>query len=159
MSNKGLSSLVGEVLMISLVFVAGIFVYKWSGGFSSKHLDNSKESGYKIAECAVVQASLDEFFYNTQTQEFKIMLTNKATSQPYVVERIEIYNSKGEKCVIDGVIKLLPGETKFFSFSCNNNFITTCEEFRSLAVVSQCKDKSLYYGKPLTLTSSNVCKM
>lgn len=159
MIKRGLSSLIGEVLMISLVFVVGIFVYKWISGFSSKHLDNSEEGSYSMTQCAIVQATLDEFFYDTATQQFKIMITNKASSQYYVIEKIEIYNSRGERCLIDKVIKLLPGETKFFTFSCNENFITDCNEFRSLAIISACKDKSLYYGKALTSTLSSVCKM
>ncbi|NPA38812.1 MAG: hypothetical protein GXN99_03410 [Candidatus Nanohaloarchaeota archaeon] len=155
----GLSSLIGEVIMISLVIAIAAFVYLWGNSFSQGNISKTDEKVYELKECAQILGRLDEFFYDLQSDSAKMLISVAPAGKSYIIEKIELYNVEGEKCTYDNTLILRNGEAKFITFQCEPGFLNNCKDLKNLAIVSPCSDKSIYLTDPLVSSTDNKCKL
>ncbi len=156
MFKKSVSPIVAEVLMITLVIMIGIIFLTWTDYFSSESREKTDEK-YKVTiSCSSMNAQIEVFFIKKGISQVKILIQNKGTI-PYEIKSFELYNNRGERCFNESNYIIDIGESEWLIYNCKDNFISSCDDFRSLALLSVCNDKSLLISKPLEDTG-NACK-
>ncbi len=154
--RRAISPVVAEVIMITLVVIIGVFFLSWTNHFSSSSKEKTDERYSDTVSCSQVMAKLDTLIIVKSSEMVNVFVTNKG-SQRYPINRFEIYTSSGE-CIIPDHVSLKPGESRWFSLNCSGKLsLTSCDEFRSFAIISECLDKSIYFSKSLE-DKGEICK-
>ncbi len=156
MFKKSVSPVVAEVLMITLVVMIGIIFLTWTDYFSSESREKTDERYKTTISCSSMNAQIEVFFIKKGISQVKILVQNKGTI-PYEIKSFELYNNNGERCFNESSYVIGVGESEWLVYDCKDNFISSCGDFRSLALLSVCNDKSILISKPLEDTG-NACK-
>lgn len=73
---KGLSPLIGIILLIGITFGMFIIFFGWGSGYIKSSQKESEKSASKSLQCSLADVSIDNAIYNATSGNFSIIVTN-----------------------------------------------------------------------------------
>ncbi len=143
-SKKGLSPLVGAVLLIVFTIGIGAIIMSWVNTYTKETTYDASRGSKEVLDCASTNIKIEDIYINS-ANSVKLILRNTGL-KPIQIKEAIVWDVNGTKCLLNFSSSLLDvsAMAELTNNSCPITFTPGCNEFKTATVTTTCSVTSRF---------------